>query len=708
MTAPLANTWQPLDSLKNIFDANIDALRSRDAELADRLRVLRPAPRFLRDAGGALEIAVQHGPAMQVLPNPVAPVRAKEVAAKLCEGGVYTVPVLVAGIDQGWLWSELYAAPAKVALLPGYKAPIYLIADDLERLWTAMHLHDWRAMLADTRALIFAGLDAVAQLRAALISNPLLSMPRLSVTLEQDIWREDASLDDLIASVQEDLATRFQSNRQRSDADAAAASGTDLAGRFRDGSPLRVLGVTSRFTTFLQYSMRDWLDSFERMGHTTKLIIETADHETLNKFAYAAEAAAFKPDLIVLIDHYRSRLNAFPNDIPCVMWVQDQLPHVFAKTAGQAQSQRDYAMGFGKLVLTSEFDYPADRYMFATVGVNEDRFTPLAVPPAERSYARDLAFVSHASVPADTIIAGELKKCNAFTGRLISNVYERLKSVYSGGRVVSHPQTVRRVIDEVCVDIRAVLPPAQMQPMINLFVQRVNNALFRHESLHWLAEMDADLHLFGKGWEQHPTLKRFARGVADNQGALSEIYRSSRINLQITPHGVLHQRLFEGLATGAFFLLRHQPGEYVERCYRQLAPWVTSNDIRTDDELRARATPAIGAMIDELASTWDVNLFALDHPFVDEIRYSDEIGYLRCAASVFGDDYDAVAYADRATLESHVQRYLANPDTRHETASRMRSAVLNHFTYQATTQRLLQFIASDLGTTATKSQRIAA
>ena len=563
-------------------------------------------------------------------------------------------------------------------------------------------------MLADTRVLLFAGRDAVSQLRKALVDNPLLSMPRFSVTLEKDIWGDQLSLDALVACVQADLASRFETNRQHSDAVSAATCATELASRFRDDTPLRVLGVTSRFTTFLQYSMRDWLDAFDRLGHTTHMIIESADHEVLNKFAYAEAVAAFEPDLIVLIDHYRNRLKAFPTDIPCVMWVQDQLPHVFSKIGGQEQSERDYAMGFGKLVLTSEFDYPADRYMFATVGVNEHRFTPPATRLPESSYVRDLAFVSHASVPADTIISTELKKCNAFTGRLISNVYERLKAVYSAGRVVSHPQTVRRLIDEVCVDIRAALPPAQMQPMVNLFMQRVNNALFRHESLHWLAEMGANFHLFGNGWEQHPTLKRFARGVADNQSALSEIYRTSRINLQITPHGVLHQRLFEGLATGAFFLLRHQPGEYVERCYRMLAPWVKSNNIRTDAELRDRATPDMRAMIDYLASTWDVNLFGLDHPFVDEIRYSDEIGYLRCAASVFGDDYDAVAYADRATLESHVQRYLSDPDARHEAAGRMRSAVLEHFTYRATTRRLLQFIATDLSKTESKEDRAAA
>ena len=43
--------------------------------------------------------------------------------------------------------------------------------------------------------------------------------------------------------------------------------------------------------------------------------------------------------------------------------------------------------------------------------------------------------------------------------------------------------------------------------------------------------MGLDLRLYGRGWEKHPTLSRFA-GIADNKNQLSLIYRASRISMQ--------------------------------------------------------------------------------------------------------------------------------------------------------------------------------
>ena len=43
-----------------------------------------------------------------------------------------------------------------------------------------------------------------------------------------------------------------------------------LASRIRNGEPLRILGATSRYTTFLQYSMRDWLAGLDALGMRPK------------------------------------------------------------------------------------------------------------------------------------------------------------------------------------------------------------------------------------------------------------------------------------------------------------------------------------------------------------------------------------------------------------------------------------------------------
>src|SRR5690606_7677620 len=64
-----------------------------------------------------------------------------------------------------------------------------------------------------------------------------------------------------------------------------------------------------------------------------------------------------------------------------------------------------------------------------------------------------------------------------------------------------------------------------------------------------------DLALFGNGWSEHPTLGRHARGSVENGPALAKLIRQSRINLQLTASRACHQRLYDGLQAGGFFLL---------------------------------------------------------------------------------------------------------------------------------------------------------
>ena len=74
---------------------------------------------------------------------------------------------------------------------------------------------------------------------------------------------------------------------------------------------------------------------------------------------------------------------------------------------------------------------------------------------------------------------------------------------------------------------------ADRAPLLDFFLQRINNALFRHQALHWIADLGLNLRLYGKGWEKHPRFGRFARGPADNETQIGAIYRASRINLQV-------------------------------------------------------------------------------------------------------------------------------------------------------------------------------
>jgi hypothetical protein len=582
--------------------------------------------------------------------------------------------------------------------LPGHQPPLYFLIRDIERLWVILHLHEWQTLLADARVRLFAGADAFERFRDSLVLESVCPWPRLSVQVDPALWNGRPTLDEILAEATEHANLKLNRCTEQFKLTYSASTPQSIATQLASGRPLNVLGITSRFTTFLQYSMRDWLAAFERLGHQTRLIIEEHDHEMANSLTIASACAEFKPDLIVIIDHYRAELGGVPEQVPLVMWVQDALPTIFRSEAGAAQGELDYVLGYSRLELVHEFGYPADRFMSAVIGCDEVRFAPGELSPSEQAeFGCDVSFVSHASTPADILLQTEIDRAGSPEAeRLLREVYEQLRAVYQEGGFVTEPIQIRGMIDRAMVKTKTSVVESEMPKLVDLFSQKINNALFRHQSLNWVAEMGVDLRLYGRGWEKHPTLSRFARGIADNNSQLSQIYRASRICLQVSPHGAAHQRLMEGLACGGFFLLRRCPGDLMERHYQTIWNWCVSKRINSDSQLRTCSEPRIAEAIAQVAGILRHEPFGMSHSFLEELRASAQGGYVRSAGMIWGEDFDAVAYSSADELRAKVTQFLDDENERRRIADSMRAVVLARFSYSATTRRLLGFMAEDL------------
>jgi len=691
----------PLKSLSARFGANIAALNSRYPEVADALRSLAPAQKYcispLVDQIQLGAESIMGGSPVQ-LPHSVPPSVAKNLIQRLYPSAQCHLPVVICGEDMGWLWNGIYSLPCHTPAMPGHKPPLYFLIRDLERLWVMLHLHDWQNLLADSRVRLFAGDDAFDRFRNSLLTDMVCPWPRLSVQVDAELWNGQPSLDEILAGATEHVNRRYSRQAEQFRLAYSATTPRSIADLLASGRPLKVLGITSRFTTFLQYSMRDWLAAFERLGHQTRLMIEQHDHEVCNSLSTAIECADFKPDLVVIIDHYRAELGGIPDQVPLVMWVQDALPNIYRRQAAAAQGPLDYAMGFNKLDLVHEFGYPADRFMSAVIGCDEVRFAPKALSPSEAAeFACDVSFVSHASTPADVLLQSDIDRAGSREAeRLLRNVYEQLRAVYQQGGFVTEAVQIRGMIDRALMQTKTSIAEGEMPKLVDLFSHRINNALFRHQSLSWLADMGVDLRLYGRGWEKHPTLSRFARGNADNKTQLSLIYQASRISLHVSPHGAVHQRLMEGLSCGGFFLLRHCPGDLLERSYQAIWNWCVSRRITSDSQLKSCSEPLVKRAIAHSAQVLQFDPFSMNHPFIDELRSSAQGGYIRSAGTVFGEDYDAVAYDSALELREKVTRFLTDENERNRIARSMRAVAVARFSYTATTRRLLSFIAEDL------------
>jgi hypothetical protein len=686
--------WTPLAKLGRQFDANLTSLGKRDRGLADRLTRLRPkfdyhiSPRtesvcLGRTAGTSAE--------MELLANPVPPVRAMEIVRKIYPQGLYTQPLLVAGLDQGWLWDAMYKLETSCPQAPGMRLPLYLMAADLERLWAVLHYHNWPSLLADERVRILAGPDAAEQFAQTLLREPDLCAPRMSLTVTPEIWADGKTFDGVMQEVAGTMTARLAELQREL---AAGKSTAELVDSLRHGK-LRVLGITSRYTTFLQHSMRDWLAALEDMGHSTRLLIEESDCKVLPAVVYAQVCKEFQPDLILVIDHYRAEMPGLPPNTPCVMWVQDRLPNIFNAAAGAAQGPNDYVIGYAMQECTRRWSYPVARFMPAMVGVNEKRFAPRTMSKAELAESEcDVAFVSHASVPARVIVDEEIKKIGSPEARrLLEGIYRRLAEIYDGGDSITVPSLLKPIVES---ELTAAAVKADLQAVMDLVIHRINNALLRHQTIRWVAATGVDLRLYGRGWEAHPEFARYARGVADNQNQLRRIYQASRINLQVTPFGSAHQRLFEGLACGGFFLLRSVTGDAIELLTREAWCWCQRAGVRNGTEMARRGAgnatfqwiiAGAGALLGE-------DLMKDPEMYYAGLQEAALGGFSRCSSTLW-PEYEKVSYWTQEELTKKLKHYLANAEDRRSIAESMRRRVVQWHTYSGISRRMLSFIADD-------------
>ena len=461
------------------------------------------------------------------VPHPVPAPVAKDLIRQLYPSATCHLPVLICGEDMGWLWNGIYRLPPQTPALPGHNPPLYFLIKEIERLWVILHLHEWESLLADVRVRLFAGPDAFERFRDSLVLESACPWPQLSVQVDPMLWNGRPTLDEILAEARENATRKLNRCTEQFNLTHSATTPQAIASQLASGRPLNVLGITSRFTTFLQYSMRDWLAAFERLGHRTRLIIEEHDHEMANSLTIASACAEFKPDLVVIIDHYRAELGGLPERVPLVMWVQDALPTIFRREAGAAQGEIDYVLGFSRLDLVHEYGYPADRFMSAVIGCDEMRFAPRPLSPSEQAeFGCDVSFVSHASTPADVLLKTEIDRAGSPEAeRLLREVYGQLQAVYQEGGFVTEPIQIRGMIDRAMARTKTSVVESEMPKLVDMFSQRINNALFRHQSLNWVAEMGVDLRLYGRGWEKHPTLSRFARDRGQQEPAFSDLPR---------------------------------------------------------------------------------------------------------------------------------------------------------------------------------------
>ena len=187
----------------------------------------------------------------------------------------------------------------------GQTKPVFIVDLELRNLAAWLCTSDHTSVLNDDRVYIFIGKDALKQYELFLTYNEDISIAtaHLCANWAGDLAKQVQEIGELVTSRRNGSFAELTAKHK---ARASKHTPTTIAKRLEPATGARILGFTSRFTTMLQYSMRDIGHALEELGYEFELMIEKdahRDHTTLttSRSVYDSDAA-----LVIMINHFRS------------------------------------------------------------------------------------------------------------------------------------------------------------------------------------------------------------------------------------------------------------------------------------------------------------------------------------------------------------------------------------------------------------------
>ncbi len=462
----------------------------------------------------------------------------------------------------------------------------------------------------------------------------------------------------------------------------------------------RVMLITSRLTTVLQYANRDCQKAFEELGWQTRLLIEPSAYEDTTPAYMLREMDDFQPDVVLMIDALRLHASSvLPPEVLHIGWIQDDLHRLTNVEAGRSIGALDFVALPAGPWYGRRFEYPASQCIFL------DKLTrPVQRPTTWKSAGDDLVYVSNNGRPVEAVMLEMIepyRKSSPVAAQMIEVVGAHLQQVYERGGHVHSPAQIRAFI-EAQKPQRGwqVNSPQAMDQLVTMLFNRLNNTLYRHQVVRWLVDISRrqrlKLSLYGSGWDEHPEFAGYARGRVAYGTELEELTRQSKINLQVVPFGCMHQRLLDGLVAGGFFLVREHPWD------RLLATvWGLVQSLGDDERgTLAKALPKLTAkerkQLTELAALYRVIYDDTDDDPVRRCRDMIEAGCDFMLQPFPALDQTFFTTADQ--LEQQVLRYVNDEKARRDIQQKQCAFVEAHLTYQAGLSRLLSVIQQRLTT----------
>lgn len=604
-------------------------------------------------------------------------------------------PYLFEGLDFGLYFERVYEATQDT--FHGYSCPLFVVEPDAALVAMVLHLRDWAKLLGDERIYWFVGDGWADRLRRVWDDDIDLSFPRQAFVNGAYRAGGPAGAVDVVQQAARAREQQLRESYQDTETQYASRDIKYWAKRFSaalagEGPPLRVLTAVSTHTTFLKYSVRDTKRALEAMGHSCRVLTEHSAHTAIGTLRYHDEIRDLDPDLFLSIDHLRTEFEvAVPPNLPVLTWDQDQLPHVFTRENMERIGPLDFMAGYSAGRCRSA-GCDRKQLLYARVPTCPKQFSgqPLTEEEQQR-YGCDVSFVSHASqTPAEFHQEERARFSDADTQRFLDLLFEltgplvRQYGIMNGAVAMLVLEEASRQYGQTVTD------PELRQRLINWYLWRLGDRIFRHEALEWAAEWARQngrtLRIYGNGWDKHPTLSAFATGPAQNGRELLCIYRASKINLQLMPAGFVHQRALDGLAAGGFFLGRQTPDDLRGKTLRRLALRITELGVDSNVSLANHTDPTLYDLLRAYRGEWLERIDADEGDLLNNILMAAELVH---PEEVF-PRFDEILFNSAEQFARHADRFLADEAYRSGIADEMRQVVIEHFSYRSTMEQFLR------------------
>jgi len=327
--------------------------------------------------------------------------------------------------------------------------------------------------------------------------------------------------------------------------------------------------IVTKMSTAIQYFIRDCNEALQKMSINSAVYSEKNDLCGIlgvNAYECADFINSFKPDIILIIGHFRWIMDVIPKQPVFICWVQDPLSHIMDSASAAKITDLDFILGMCiKYSRFRKIGYPDKQMIYGvTAPANPAIYKKYELTEKEKEeYSADICLVSNSGSAEYTMNSAIFAR---YDGRpdqkfvnLVKNTYREIyniafSDIYHERKNYFVHETEKLFQEFFVTRTGLVATIEQSNQMAFEFWSTVIAPMHKDAALLWLHEKGYNMKLWGRAWPNHPILKKYAMGMAQNGEILSKILNATKISLGLNAVSTFHPRIMESLFSHCMYI----------------------------------------------------------------------------------------------------------------------------------------------------------